>query len=302
MRKSKYEHTDIYVCEISSYQLALCDKFAPEISVLLNITPDHIDWHGGFEKYTKAKLDIFKKANVGIANVDDNTVAENLNKIKKYDLQDLIEITHDSKNIIVNYKNQTHEILPIDNLKIIGEHNCDNARAAASVCVVLGLEDEQIAEGLSSFNSLEHRLESCGIVAGIRLFNDSKATNVDSVLVAMDSFEARKAIFLLGGRDKNTDLTELVNKAKDQLKGVVCYGEAKERFASAFKEGITDSNFIIETAENMGSAFKLAMEKAFPGDFVVLSPACSSFDEFNNFEERGQAFKKLVDKCKQNVF
>lgn len=236
-----------------------------------------------------------------MVNIDDKVVSENLNKIKKFDLDELIENSHDDENIIVKYKNQVHNILPIADLKIIGEHNCVNARAAASACVVIGLEDEQIAEGLKTFNSLEHRLENCGIVAGIRLFNDSKATNVDSVLVAMDSFERGKAIFLLGGRDKNTSLDALIDKAKDQLKGVVCYGEAKERFASLFKEKINDSNFLIETAENLGGAFKTAMEKAKPGDFVVLSPACSSFDEFQNFEERGKVFKALVDKCKQNA-
>lgn len=224
-----------------------------------------------------------------------------LNKIKKFDLCDLIENRHDDENIIIEYKNQIHNILPIVDLKIIGEHNCVNARAAASACVVLGLEDEQISEGLKTFQSLEHRLENCGIVAGIRLFNDSKATNVDSVLVAMDSFERGKAIFLLGGRDKNTNLDELVDKAKQQLKGVVCYGEASVRFAAAFKDKVKDENFLLETADNMGSAFKIAMEKAFPGDFVVLSPACASFDEFESFEERGAVFKSLVDKCKQNV-
>ena len=301
LRKSKYEHTDIYVCEVSSYHLALCDKFAPDISVLLNITPDHLDWHGSFENYTKAKLDIFKNAKIGVINTDDKVISENINKIEKFDLEELIKNTHDDENIIVEYKNQTHNIIPISNLKIIGEHNCVNSRAAASACVVLGLEDSQIAEGLASFTSLEHRLENCGIVAGVRLFNDSKATNVDSVLVAMDSFERGKAIFLLGGRDKNTNLDELISKAKDKLKGVVCYGEAKERFVKEFKSKIKDENFLIETAENMGGAFKIAMEKAFPGDFVVLSPACASFDEFESFEERGKVFKSLVEKCKENV-
>ena len=166
--------------------------------------------------------------------------------------------------------------------------------------MALGLSDEQIASALSSFESLEHRLEPCGIVAGVRLFNDSKATNVDSVLVAMDSFEAKKAIFMLGGHDKNTALDELVKKASNKLKGVICYGEAADRFYDAFKGKVND-DFILEKAQNMGAAFKLAMEKSFPGDYVVLSPACSSFDEFDNFEQRGKAFKSLVEKCKSNA-
>ena len=211
----------------------------------------------------------------------------------------LIENTHDDENIIVEYKNQEHKILPIADLKIIGEHNCVNARAAASACLVLGLEDEQIVEGLKTFQSLEHRLENCGIVAGIRLFNDSQATNVDSVLVAMDSFERGKAIFLLGGRDKNTPLDELVSKAKDQLKGVVCYGEAADRFFDAFYNyGDKHDDFIVKKAKDMKSAFYMAMEAAYPGDYIVLSPACSSFDEFDNFEDRGNVFKSVVNSIK----
>lgn len=300
MRKSKYEHNDIYVAEVSSYQLALCEKFAPQISVLLNITPDHLDWHDGFENYTAAKLKVYNNASIAVVNVDDKVIKENLDKIKLNDLSELVQNTHDDEYIKVSLRSRQHSIIPIEELKIIGEHNCVNARAAASVCLALGVSDDQIASALASFTSLEHRLESCGIVAGVRLFNDSKATNVDSVLVAIDSFEPKKAIFMLGGHDKNTSLDDLVNKAVNKLKGVICYGEAADRFYDAFKAKAND-NFILEKAQNMGAAFKLAMEKSFPGDYVVLSPACSSFDEFDNFEQRGDAFKALVEKCKSNA-
>lgn len=298
MKKSKYEQTNIYVTEVSSYQLALCDKFAPQISVLLNITPDHIDWHGSFDKYTKAKLRVFDNATCAVLNMDDKVVSSKFNTIKD-NVNEVIENSHDDENIIVNVGGRQHIICPITDMKIIGEHNCVNARAAASVCLKLGVSDEQIAEALKNFQPIEHRLESCGIVAGIRLYNDSKATNVDSVLYAIDAFEKKKAIFILGGRDKNTNIDELVDKCLENLKGVVCYGEASDRFFDSFKSKLKDDSFILEKAHNMGTAFKTSMEKAFPGDYVVLSPACSSFDEFDNFEERGRAFKALVEKCKQ---
>lgn len=299
--KSKYEQIDIYVLEASSYQLALCSKFAPKISVLLNISPDHLDWHGSFEAYVKAKLSVFNNAQIGVINIDDPKTNEYIGDIKNKNLNQIIKNTKDENNIIVEYMGKSHCFCAIGDMKIIGEHNCVNARAAASICMLLGLNDDQISEQLKSFRPLEHRLEPCGIVAGVRLYNDSKATNVDSVLVAIDSFAKNKAIFMLGGKDKNTNLDELVNKCLDNLKGVILYGEAQDRFYDAFKSAIDKndkSDFLCEKSQNMKTAFKLAMEKAYPGDFVVLSPACSSFDEFDNFEQRGEVFKALVEKCK----
>lgn len=298
MRKSHYEHTDIFVAEVSSYQLTLCDKFKVDVACLLNITPDHIEWHGSFEKYKKAKLKIFKSAKYGVVNMDDAEVESSIETIKRRVKNHFIRNTFNDKVLSVNYENKNHEIISINSMRIIGEHNCCNARAAASICLILGLSDAQIKDGIASFMPLEHRLENCGIVAGVRLYNDSKATNVDSTLVAIGSFEPRKAIFMMGGRDKNTSLDELANKVSENLKGVVAYGEAKDRFYKALKKKQKDDNFILDIADDMKSAFKIALEKAYPGDFVVLSPACSSFDEFKNFEERGNVFKDLVEKCK----
>lgn len=297
-RKSIFNRTDIYVAEVSSYQLALTKKFAPKIAVLLNITPDHIGWHGSFKAYEDAKMQIFDNAKIGIVNIDD-PVSNRLLPTIKTKVDELIENTFNDEDIVVDYKNETHNIIPINEMKIIGEHNCVNARAAASICVALGLSDRQIASGLKDFTSLEHRLEACGIIAGVRIYNDSKATNVDAVEVAMNSFEKGKAIFMLGGRDKNTELDTLIEKSNRKLKGVICYGEAADRFFEEFNNYQNKrEDFILKKAKNMKSAFYMAMESAYPGDFVVLSPACSSFDEFSNFEERGKVFKDVVNSIK----
>lgn len=294
-----YEHTDIYVAEVSSYQLELCDKFSPNVACLLNITPDHIEWHGSFDNYRNAKLKVFDHAKNGVINVDDEEVSNNLSEIKNQVEDDLIINTFNNDVLSVNYHNINHEIIEIKNMRIIGQHNCVNARAAASICMILGLSDAQISAGIESFVPLEHRLEPCGIIAGVRIYNDSKATNVDSVLCAIDAFEPQKAIFMMGGHDKNTSLDALVEKSIKNLKAVIVYGEAKERFHKAFSEKLKEnSQFILDYADNMERAFQIALNKSYPGDFIVLSPACSSFDEFENFEERGQVFKKLVEKCK----
>ncbi|MDO5329428.1 MAG: UDP-N-acetylmuramoyl-L-alanine--D-glutamate ligase [Coriobacteriia bacterium] len=297
-RKSIYNRTHIYVVEVSSYQLELTKMFAPDIAILLNITPDHIDWHGSFKAYSDAKLKIFEKAKTAVVNVDDPTTKSAIPHIKSK-VKDLIENKRDRENIIVEYGGEKHVILPIEEMKLVGEHNCVNARAAASASVVLGLSDRQIAETLKNFKSLEHRLEECGIIAGVKIYNDSKATNVEAVIVAIDSFEEKHAIFLLGGRDKNTDLDKLVKYSNDKLKGVVCYGESADRFFDAFYNYSNKRDeFIVKKAKDMKSAFYMAMEAAYPGDYIVLSPACSSFDEFENFEDRGNVFKSVVNSIK----
>lgn len=296
--KSHFEHTEIFVAEVSSYQLTFCDKFSPSVAVLLNVTPDHLNWHGGFDNYAHAKLKIFENAKNAVINLEDNFIKENLQTIKDKKLDNLICNLRNGTDICVQIDDQQNKILPNNYLKIIGEHNYVNARAASSVCLLLCLSVEQISNGLKSFSPLEHRLEPCGIVAGIRLYNDSKATNVDSVLVAINSFDNKKAIFLMGGTDKNTDLKQLVDASFNNLKGVVLYGEAMERFYENFSNRDVPQDFILKKSQNMKTAFKLAMELARPGDYVVLSPACASFDEFSNFEERGLVFKRLVEKCK----
>lgn len=301
-KKSIYMKTDVYVAEMSSYQLHACKKFSPYAAALLNITPDHISWHGTFEAYKEAKMKIFNNAKYAVINVEDPQAKSCVKEVEKQEsILEIICNKTDKESIVVERKAGKKYIVPVSKMQIFGELNYINARAAASLCDVLGVPDKNIADGLMSFKALEHRIEPCGIVAGVRLFNDSKATNVDATIQAIKIFDSGKGIFMLGGHDKGTELDELIKQSYDKLKAVVVYGESKDRFKEAFDtyaEKEKHDNLTVKEAKDMRSAFKVALELAFPGDYVVLSPACSSFDEFKNFEERGEVFKNLVQACK----
>ena len=162
--------------------------------------------------------------------------------------------------------------------------------AAASAAIALGCDDAKIVEGLKSFAPLEHRIEPCGTVQGVQCYNDSKATNVDATLKALAAFGKQRPIVLLGGCDKGTDLAELVAGAQEHCKAVVCFGAAGGRFLEAFR----GASLPVYSASNLESALDEGLAHAQPGDVLTLSPACSSFDEFSCFEERGEVFKSLV--------
>jgi UDP-N-acetylmuramoylalanine--D-glutamate ligase len=177
-----------------------------------------------------------------------------------------------------------------DELLIPGEHNAGNALAAAAAALVLGADAQALRAGLRSFAPLAHRIEPCGEIAGVACYNDSKATNVDATLKALAAFGQKRPIVLLGGDDKGTDLAELVAQVQQHCKAAVCYGEAGPRFLQAF-EG---AQLPVLPAQHMADAFESALSLAQAGDIVLLSPACASFDEFDNFEQRGDVFRELV--------
>lgn len=193
----------------------------------------------------------------------------------------------------VEYGDDSIELVAASSLHIKGEHNAGNALAAASAALAAGVAPEHVRRGLRSFQPLEHRLEPCGDIAGVSFFNDSKATNVDATLKALSAFPAKTAVFLLGGHDKGTDLDELVREASQTCSGVVCFGAAGERFAEAFASAKADIACV--RAAHMEDALDVALSMAEPGQSIVLSPACASFDEFDSFEHRGRVFKQLVD-------
>ncbi len=324
--------TDVYVAETSSYQLASTSRFAPDVAVLLNVTPDHLHWHGSFEAYRDAKLKVLANlpgtpGGTAVLDATNDVVRAEVRRLRAQSVAERgfsyvplgtasglsgdMRAACGSRNaaflgadgaLRVALDGVEHELLRADELLIKGEHNASNALAAASAALALGVRPADVAAGLRTFAPLEHRIEPCGEVRGARVFNDSKATNVDATLKAIASFPETRPIVLLGGEDKGTDLAPLVAAARAHARAVVCFGAAGPRFASAFGVGgpasdqpsSEKSGLLVLRAEHLEDALDAALELAGAGDVVLLSPACASFDEFGSFEERGRAFKALV--------
>ena len=311
--------TRVYVAEVSSYQLASTSRFAPNVAVMLNITPDHLSWHRSHEAYAEAKWKVLAnlssvEGSCAVLDATDDEVRAKVRELKALDAGERgfdylplgtkeglffdMRKACGSENagyiegdrLLVALRGEEHALVRLSDLNIKGLHNAANALAAASAALCIGACDESVAEGLASFAALEHRIEPCGVVAGVSCYNDSKATNVDAVLKALVAFGEVKPVILLGGRDKGTELEPLVEACGASAKAVVLFGESRDRFERAFAA----SKAPVVLAGNLESALDAALGVAESGDVVLLSPACASFDEFSCYEERGDAFKKLV--------
>ena len=304
------EFSEYYVTELSSYQLECIKLFSPEVAVLLNITPDHLTWHGSFEAYAQAKLNVVKnvkdKPSASLVyDFDNQETSERVNEFLDDNAAcQVIAISVEDSlpkkpfvgikdgMIVIEDNKAEYKLISEKELIIKGKHNVSNALAATAACYAIGLHPDEIAQGLRSFKALEHRIEPCGSVSGVDCYNDSKATNVDATLKALQAFDGIKPIVLLGGYDKYTDLTELVEAAEKYCKAVVCFGAAKERFYQAF----ATANVPSKKVDYLEDALDCSLSLAEKGDVVILSPACASFDEFSSFEQRGEVFKQLVQK------
>ena len=317
----------VYVAETSSYQLASTRDFAPDVAVVLNITPDHLAWHGSHEAYAAAKWKVLANlartpGAVAVLDAVDDAVRERVRALRAQDPaergfayvplgtarglgfdmraacgSDNAAFVAPDGTLTVALGAEERRLCRVDDLKVRGDHNVANALAAASAALALGAPADAVAAHLASFAPLEHRIEPCGAVGGVECYNDSKATNVDATLVALTAFPGRRLTVLLGGRDKGTDLAPLVAACRDRARAVVCFGEARERFLDAFggpsaPEG-AEGLAVLEAA-GMEAALDAALAGAAAGDVVLLSPACASFDEFSCFEERGDVFRSLV--------
>ena len=292
--------TDIAVLEVSSFQLDHIDKFRPTISVLLNITPDHMDrYDHSMEKYAASKARVFKNQladDVLIYNIDDDWT----NKIilqaqcRKIGLSVHQKLTSgafvEDGKLVTSICGTRTEIIDIDQIFIKGTHNLYNSMAAALVGQLLGVDKNRIQSTLKTFKGVEHRLEFVRTINNVSYYNDSKATNVDSVWYALQSFKEPIVLFL-GGRDKGNDYSRLSELVRKQVKTIVAIGESANLVEKSFN-GAT----VIKKASSMEEAVDMARFLAQPGDVVLLSPACSSFDWFKNYEHRGEVFKQLVNK------
>lgn len=283
------ENLDFLVCEVSSYQAEMTSKFKAKIACWTNFTPDHIDWHGGLENYFNAKAKLFignQAPEYTILNASDKRLKEfskNINNVIFFDSSDGAEV----KNDAIYYKGE--EIVKLSECKLIGHHNYQNIMCGIIIAKLLGMETSDIRERVISFTPPEHRLEKIREMNGITFYNDSKATNPEASIVAIDSFNNVDVALILGGRDKNTDLTEMCNSINKHIHTVLLIGEATERFEENLKKN-GFSNIIKE--QSMESAIDKAI--SLKPDVVLLSPACASFDMFKSYEHRGDVFREYV--------
>lgn len=283
------EKHDFLVCEVSSFQAEMTESFRAKIACWTNFTPDHIDWHGGLENYfnAKAKLFLNKQApEYAILNSDDTRLAEFAKKCKNVVMFDDNKDCY-IKDGLVFYKGES--IIALSDCPLIGHHNYQNIMCAIIIAKLTGLDNEIIRERIMSFKAPEHRLEKVREMDGITFYNDSKATNPEASIVAIDSFNDVDVALILGGRDKNTDLTEMCNSINKHINTVFLIGEATERFEQNLKKN--GFNNIIKE-KSMEAAIDEAI--SLKPDVVLLSPACASFDMFNSYEHRGEVFKEYV--------
>jgi len=298
------------VAELSSFHLATTRLLHPRVACLLNITPDHVEWHGSLEAYAAAKERLFANLDAGdlaVVSVDDDWCRAVADRLDARGLRVCRLSVHEAPDtpcaafrrggsLVVRIDGAETVVVSEDELPIKGEHNVENALAASSMALELGVPADDVRRGLLAFRALEHRIEPCGEIDGVHFVNDSKATNTDSVEKALTAFATGTIDLLLGGHDKATDLSSLATAVAACCRVAVCYGEAGERIARALEDAVatSGSSLVVVRAPHMTEAFEAACARALPGDTVLLSPACSSFDEFSNMAERGRLFKRLV--------
>jgi UDP-N-acetylmuramoylalanine--D-glutamate ligase len=292
------------VLELSSFQLESVDTFRPNIAVLLNLTPDHLDRHGNLENYAAAKERMFARQtgeDFLVLNADDARVQQAASRAAS-------QVFWFSRSKLVRQGACVHQgvvvfrasemgttgtaslepILPVTQIPLKGAHNVENVLAAVCAARLAGVKAEVIAEAVRSFRAVEHRLEFVATVRGVDYYNDSKATNVDSTMKAIESFPGRIHL-ILGGKDKKSDYTTLRPLLHERVRRVYTIGAAAEKI-EAHIAGAVD----VVHAETLPTAVAKAHDAAEAGDIVLLAPACSSFDQFENYEHRGRVFKELV--------
>ena len=292
---------DCYVLELSSFQLDGIVNYKPDIAVLLNISPDHLDrYNYDYNLYIDSKFRVTMNQTEDdylIYDEDDEAITNWLanHKIKAnklpFSLTKKIEeggsITENNEiNINLNDENF---IMPINKLALEGKHNVKNTMAATTVAQLMNIRKATIRESLTNFQGAEHRLEKVLKIQGVQYINDSKATNVNSVFFFLDSMTT-PTVWIVGGVDKGNDYDELMPLVREKVKGIICLGVDNKKLADKF-EGLVD--MFVETT-SMSEAVKIANKMAERGDTVLLSPACASFDLFENYEDRGRQFKQAV--------
>ena len=288
--------------EISSYQMEATKNFKPHISAILNVTPDHLKRHGTMEVYQAMKERIFAQQTAGdflILNYDDARTRDMISRAdcqvfyfsRKVELDAGAFLKNNS--LVIKFNGETHNLCAVDELGIKGGHNVENALAAALIAFFAGVDTQKISKVLKTFQGVEHRIEFVREIDGVKYFNDSKATNTDSAIKALETF-AGHIILIAGGDDKGTDLTDFLNLVNQRVDYLILVGDAAARFKTCAIDSGYPVDKILEAGYSMERAVALAKEIARPPQVVLLSPACASFDMYKDFEERGRDFKKKV--------
>jgi UDP-N-acetylmuramoylalanine--D-glutamate ligase len=297
----KLGEDDFAVVEVSSFQLERIDTFRPHVALILNLTPDHLDRYQSVDEYAAAKYRIADNQtdeDYLVLNADDRNLREakffgNPTRIEFSTTQDVgtgVFVKDDT--LSYSFGGRSGMICPTSDLGIPGPHNVANAAAVAAGALALGFSAGQIAIGLKSFTGIAHRIEHVAEINGVTYINDSKATNVDSVNYALQSVN-RPIILIMGGRDKGGDFKSLAPQISARVDLIIVIGEASDKIAMSLGSIVP-----VQKVENLSKAVKLAASKAKPGDAVLLSPACASFDQFRDYEHRGDTFKEEVAKLK----
>ena len=289
--------------EISSYQMEATNNFKPHVSAILNITPDHLKRHGSMEVYQEMKEKIFAQEDSNdflVLNYDD----ERTRGIKSHAQCQVYYFSRQHEldegaclngdKLIIKANGKTHKLCTIGELGIKGRHNVENALAASMVAFCAGAEPEKMRQVLIDFKGVEHRIEFVREIDGVKYYNDSKATNTDSAIKALETFDGH-IILIAGGDDKGTDLTEFMQLVKNRVDELILVGDAAARFKQAAIDNGFNINKIYEAGYSMDKAVEIAKNISKVPQIVLLSPACASFDMYDNFEERGKDFKKIVN-------
>ena len=287
------------VLEVSSFQLESTELFHPSIAVILNITPDHLDRHGSFENYARAKERIFAaqhKCDFVVLNADNPRAAEAASRssanVYWFSIEHSVMQGAWLEQGAVVYRSSpdaaTENVMPLSGIPLKGAHNVENVLAAVVAARLAGAPAEAIRRAIEAFQAVEHRLEFVASVNGVEFYNDSKATNVDATAKAVAAFDSGIHL-ILGGKDKGSDYTQLAQLLRARVRAVYTIGSAAAKIESQLR-GIVS----IQSCETLDTAVSAAAAAARPGEVVLLAPACSSFDQFENYEHRGRVFKDLV--------
>lgn len=299
------DEKDIFVIEASSFQLESTKYFKPNISVITNITPDHLNWHKTFDNYVEAKKKVLKNQgedDYTILNYDDLLLREMGKDIKSnliyFSANNKLEkgVYVDDYQIIINDGKKITKVMDSRDIRIPGKHNLSNALAAVSIGWATGIETEVIASSLREFEGVEHRIEFVDNISGVKFYNDSKGTNPDSSIKAIEAIN-KPIILIAGGMDKGSDFGEFIDSFNDKVKALVLLGETKEKIKDAAISKEFNNIYIVSSIEE---AVNKSFELAVPNDNVLLSPACASWDMFKSYEERGRIFKQAVKNLRED--